>query len=558
MSASRIVRVLLLAAPLAAPLTFGSPLAAQGAAPEGAAPHADAITAARMRADLFFLAGDGFRGRLTDTPENALALEWIKARFEWLGLAPKGVGGSYFAPYHLATSALGSGNELSVDWGTATSRHVVGADFHPRFHSATGRASGAVAFVGFGISAPALRHDDLTGDVRGKILLMLDNEPGVNDAASPFDGVVNSEYANQLRKTLAAQARGAAGVLFVADVHNRQGEEDFAAATRAYWPATPPRLPRYTLASWMQQVHIPAGQISVALAEQLVQGTGKPLAALARAAETSTAPLVLPGLTVTITTDVPRTVVPDRNVVAMLEGGDAALKDEYVLIAAHPDHNGTDGTQIFSGADDNGSGTVGLLAIADAYTRAAAQGVRPKRSVLFVALNSEERGPLMGAWGYVEAPVVPLARTVAMLNMDMIGRNEEVPPNGGARFRGLPVQSAVSNRNSVNLYGFSRSQSLTAAIERANARANTGTRLTIQKRYDNNISQLLRRTDMWAFQQRGVPAVTFATGLHPDYHRVEDRPERIEYDKMERIVRLVHQVSWELANQPGRPVLDKR
>ncbi|MBK7831161.1 MAG: M28 family peptidase [Gemmatimonadetes bacterium] len=549
MNASRIARALLLAAPLVASLTSAAPLAAQGAAP-----HAEAITASRMRADLMFLAGDGFRGRLTDTPENALALEWIKARFEWLGLAPRGSGGSYFAPYNLITSTLGTTNELAVDWGTATSRHVVGGDFHPRFHSATARASGAVAFVGFGISAPALQHDDLAGDVRGKILLMLDNEPGVNDPASPFDGVVNSEYANQLRKTLAAQARGAAGVLFVADVHNRQGEEDFDGATRAYWPATPMRLPRYTLASWMQQVHIPAGQISMALAEQLVKGTGKSLVTLARAAESSHAPLVLPGVSVTITTALQRTVVPDRNVVAMLEGSDPVLKDEYVLIAAHPDHNGADGAQIFNGADDNGSGTVGLLAIADAYARAAAQGIRPKRSILFVALNSEERGPLMGAWGYVEAPVVPLARTVAMLNMDMIGRNEEIPPNGGARFRGLPVQSADANRNSVNLYGFSRSNTLTTAIERSNA----AIKLTLEKRYDNNISQLLRRTDMWAFQQSGVPAVTFATGLHPDYHRVEDRPERIEYDKMERIVRLVHQASWDLANAPDRPALNKR
>lgn len=549
MNASRIARALLLAAPLVASLTSATPLAAQGAAP-----HAEAITASRMRADLMYLAGDGFRGRLTDTPENALALEWIKARFEWLGLAPRGSGGSFFAPYNLITSTLGTTNELAVDWGTATSRHVVGGDFHPRFHSATARASGAVAFVGFGISAPALQHDDLAGDVRGKILLMLDNEPGVNDPASPFDGVVNSEYANQLRKTLAAQARGAAGVLFVADVHNRQGEEDFDGATRAYWPATPMRLPRYTLASWMQQVHIPAGQISMALAEQLVKGTGKSLVTLARAAESSHAPLVLPGVSVTITTALQRTVVPDRNVVAMLEGSDPVLKDEYVLIAAHPDHNGADGAQIFNGADDNGSGTVGLLAIADAYARAAAQGIRPKRSILFVALNSEERGPLMGAWGYVEAPVVPLARTVAMLNMDMIGRNEEIPPNGGARFRGLPVQSADANRNSVNLYGFSRSNTLTAAIERSNA----AIKLTLEKRYDNNISQLLRRTDMWAFQQSGVPAVTFATGLHPDYHRVEDRPERIEYDKMERIVRLVHQASWDLANAPDRPALNKR
>ncbi|HEX4936840.1 MAG TPA: M28 family peptidase [Gemmatimonadaceae bacterium] len=532
-------------------------LPAQQSAPQAAAqaaPHADVITAARLRADLMFLAGDGFRGRLTDTPENALALEWVKARFEWLGLPAGGPGGSYFAPYTLMTSALGATNELTIDWGGATSRHAVGGDFHPRFHSASGRGTGPLVFVGYGISAPTLGHDDLTGDLRGKVLLVLDGEPGANDPASRFDGLVSSEHSNQLRKTLAAQARGAAAVLFVGDVTIRAGTEQFEATTRAYWPETPMRLPRYTLASWMQQVHIPVGQVSVALAEQLVKGSGTTLQALARAAEASTTPRALPGVVATVTTDVVRKAVADRNVVAVLEGSDPTLKHEYVLITAHPDHNGADGAQVFNGADDNGSGTVGLLAIADAYARAAAAGIRPKRSILFVALNSEERGPLMGAWGYVESPIVPLERTVAMLNMDMIGRNEEVPIGGGTRFRGLEVQSAEANRNSVNLFGFSRSTTLTTAIDRANG----GIGLTLQKRYDNNVSQLLRRTDMWAFLQKGVPAVTFATGLHPDYHTVYDRPEKIEYAKMERIVRLVHQVSWDLANAPARPTLDKR
>ncbi|MBL8989940.1 MAG: M28 family peptidase [Gemmatimonadetes bacterium] len=501
-----------------------------------------------------FLAGDGFRGRLTDTPENALALEWVKSRFEWLGLEPMGVGGSYFAPYQLMVSALGTGNELTVEWGTATSRHPVGADYHPRAHSGSGRATGPVAFVGYGISAPALSHDDLTGDLRGKVLLVLDGEPEASDPRSRFDGVVNSEYASQLRKTVAAQARGAVAVLFVTDPSSRPGPENFDSLTRAYWPATPMRLPRYSLAAWYEQIRIPAGQISTALAERLLAPTGKTLAELAKAAGRSAPPLTIPGPSVTIAASVPRTVVPDRNVVAALRGSDPALRDEFVLIAAHVDHNGADGNQIFAGADDNGSGTVGLLAIAEAYSRAAAAGRRPRRSVLFVALNTEERGPLLGSWGYTEAPVVPLARTVAMLNMDMIGRNEEVPPDGGARFRGLEVQSAESNRNAVNLVGWSRSASLTALVERANAAFG----LELRKPYDNNSSQLLRRSDQWPFLHNGVPAVNFFTGLHPDYHRVEDRPERIEYAKMERIVRLVHEVSWALANDAPRPTMNAR
>jgi Zn-dependent M28 family amino/carboxypeptidase len=219
-----------------------------------------------------------------------------------------------------------------------------------------------------------------------------------------------------------------------------------------------------------------------------------------------------------------------------------------VVISGHPDHDGADGAQIWNGADDNGSGTVGLVAIAEAYALAAREGRRPKRSILFAAFNSEERG-LLGAWAFAESPLVPLTRIVAVLNMDMIGRNEEVPVGGGPRFRGLPVQSAESNDNSVTLLGWSRSGELTAAIERANQSYG----LRLKKEYDNNPSNLLRRSDHWPFLQHGVPGIWFHTGLHPDYHTVNDRPERINYPKMEKITRLVHQVSWDLAQGGTRP-----
>ncbi|MEO6446947.1 MAG: M28 family peptidase [Gemmatimonadaceae bacterium] len=531
-------------------------LGSTATAQQPTAPHNQSITAPRMRADLMFLAGDGFRGRLTNTPENDLAMEWVKARFDWLELKPMGSGGSFFQPYQLMMSSLGEGSELALNWGEATSRHVTFSDFYPHRFSGTGRASGPVVFAGFGISAPKLGRDDLTGDVRGKVVLMLDHEPGENDPNSPFDGVVTSEYSSQLRKTLAAQEKGAIGVLFVADVQNHGGQENFEGAARGYWPEQAPHLERYQLAAWVQQVRIPAGQVSVQLAEQMLRGGGKSLEALARAAEPNArgALVALPGVTATLTANVTRHVVPDRNVVAAIEGSDARLKDEYVIIAAHVDHNGMDGDQLYAGADDDGSGTVALLAIAQAYAQAAADGQRPKRSVLFIAFNSEERGPLMGSWGYTENPVVPLDQTVAVLNMDMIGRNEEIPIGGSGRFRGYSVQSAESNKNSINLVGFSRSSGLTAAIDKANAAFG----LTLKKEYDNITSQILRRSDQWPFLQRGVPAIWFHTGLHPDYHTIYDRPEKIEYAKMERIARLVHQASWDLANGEGRPVLDKR
>ena len=223
-----------------------------------------------------------------------------------------------------------------------------------------------------------------------------------------------------------------------------------------------------------------------------------------------------------------------------------------MIVCAHYDHDGADGPRIFNGADDNGSGTIGLLAIAQAYAMAAKAGQRPRRSVLLAAWNSEERG-LLGAWAYTEDPMRPLDKTVGVLNMDMIGRNEEVPEGQGntGRFRGLDVQTAESNANAVNVIGTARSPSLLSVIERANA--NIG--VTLRLRYDNNVSQLMRRSDHWPFLNRGIPGVWFHSGLHPDYHTVNDDADRINYEKMEKISRLVYQASWDLAQQNGRPTL---
>ena len=222
-----------------------------------------------------------------------------------------------------------------------------------------------------------------------------------------------------------------------------------------------------------------------------------------------------------------------------------------VVVRAH-DHDGVNGANVLNGADDDGSGTVGVMEIAEAYALAAQKGQRPKRSILFAAWNSEERG-LLGAWAYTEKPLFPLERTVAVLNMDMIGRNEEVPENGGGRFRGLDVQTAESNNNAVNIIGTTRSASLKAVIERANAEIG----LTLRLRYDNNLSQLMRRSDHWPFLNRGVPAVWVHTGLHPDYHTVNDDADRINYQKMEKIARMVYQASWDLASAATRPVLGR-
>ena len=219
-----------------------------------------------------------------------------------------------------------------------------------------------------------------------------------------------------------------------------------------------------------------------------------------------------------------------------------------MIVSAHHDHEGADGNQVFNGADDNASGSVAVIDIAEAYVLAAKAGQRPRRSILFAVFGSEERGPLLGSWAYTEHPLRPLDKTVAVLNMDMIGRNMEVPIGGGRRFNGLEVQSAESNSNSVNIIGHSRSAALKAAVEQANKALG----LKLKMDLDNNASNLLRRSDQWPFLQRGVPAIWFHSGLHPDYHTANDRPEKINYEKMEKIARLVHQLSWDLAQQTAK------
>jgi Peptidase family M28 len=526
---------------------------------EPTAPRNDSICQRDMKADLFFLAGDRFRGRLTATPENDLAAEFIASRFERLGLKRVGDGGSYYQRFNLTTASLGQSNSLSVVEQRPRAVKLwfrLGSDFIPLNFSPTAEATnGQIVFAGFGVSAPEKGHDDYQDlNVGNKIVLVLDHEPGENDPKSPFDGVVMSEAATQLRKALVADENGAAGILFVADVHNHPGPENFEAIAHSAWPEKPPRIPRYMLQDWADRVHIPAAQISAAMARTLLSNAKDSFENLARASEKPCDGSVFADGTeyrLALSTDVRHQIVPDRNVLAALEGSDPKLKDEWVVISCHHDHNGADGDQVFNGADDNGSGIVGLLEIAEAYAIAAQEGHRPKRSILFVSFNSEERG-LLGSWAFVGRPPVPLDRIVAVLNMDMVGRDEEVPEGGGPRFRGLPVQSAESNHNAFNLLGHTRSDSLTQVIDQAN----TPFGLTIKKALDNNNSQLLRRSDQWPFLQRGVPAVFFHTGLHPDYHTPGDRPERINYPKMERIVRLVHQASWDLAQQPGRPRLE--
>ena len=520
---------------------------------DGAAPFNDSITESGLSADLHILSHDSMGGRLVGSAELDLASNWIRDRFAGLGLVPAGDNGTYDQRFDLVWFSEASGNRLTIS-GAGGAR-LAGNGWTPMNVSATGSASGDVVFAGFGIVEPRLDYDDYQGgNVRGKVVLVMEREPGVADETSPFDGVVSAEASRSWRKVLAAQERGAVAVLFVRDVHNRSDTDDWARAHQAAWPDDRRRIERFTLGAWVERIRIPAAQISLKLADALVAGLGQAFVDLAVTAEEAPSGLGvvdLPGARATLTTAVDRHVTPGRNILAMIEGSDPELRNEVVIIGAHHDHNGADGEAVFNGADDDGSGTVGVLAVAEAYARAAEDGRRPRRSVIFAIWDAEERG-LLGAWYYTLRPLFPLPRTAANLNLDMIGRHQEVLPDGGRRFRGLEIQSAESNSNAINILGYSRTPDLAASV----AAANEATGLLLRFRYDNNESNLLRRSDHWPFLQNDVPAVWFHTGLHPDYHTPDDVPERIEYEKMTRIVRLVHQTSWDVANADGRPGLE--
>ena len=517
-------------------------MTSRAALEDASAPQNGSIRKADMKADMLFFTSDSLNGRKNGTRDTDVAAEFIKARLDRMGLKGAGPGGSFFQPFNLMAASLGTDNRLEIGFGSGlTMRRHPGQDYYPSKFSASGTARGPVVYAGFGV-----RMEDYGSSAKGCVVIVLDHESGEFDPQSPFDGLVRSEASSPLRKALLAQEKGAVGILFVQDIHNHPGPVNFEAQAENAWPDEKMGSDWLSLADWMDRIHIPAAQISPSLAETLVQGSGRKFFDLAAAAETvnGMAPVSLPGSIIELTVSVDRHPVPTKNIVAIIKGSDPASKSECVIVCAHHDHLGVENGEILPGADDNISGVAAMIDIAEAYALAAEEGRRPKRSVLFASWDAEESG-LLGAWAYTEHPLLPLDKTVAVLNMDMIGRNEEIPASDDWRYRGLDVQAAEANGNTLNILGLSRFPELKAPLDKANATFG----LDLKMKIDNNVSNLLRRSDHWPFMQRGVPAIWFFAGIHPTYHTPMDRPDRINWDKLERVARMVHEMSWELANR---------
>ena len=514
-------------------------------------PSVNIITASDLRSDVYFLASDEMGGRETATVHNKITSRYLAHRFERLGLQPVDPDDTYFQSFDLVKSELAEPNRFEI-LGDESFEPTIGQlrnDFFPSPLSANGKVFAPVVFAGYGITAPELDYDDYSEiDVHRKIVLILEHEPGETNPESPFEGLVTSDYGRPLHKLLNAQEHGASAVILVRDTANHDESRKFSRRMRSVWPQNSSRAPQY-LKVWTDSIEIPALYVSQKIADRFFESTPISLEALQKQIDREYQPksFRLPKLQAYLETRLTRTEEQSRNVLAALPGSDAKLAREWIIIGAHLDHIGRGSDKIFNGADDDASGIAGLLEIAEAFATASESS---KRSILFAAWNAEEKG-LLGSYYYANQPSYPLDQTRLMLQMDMIGRNEEIPDSDNHRFRGLEEQSAEENSNSLNVLGYSRSQDVRRLVEKSNRRIG----LSLRFRYDNHSLDLLRRSDHWPFLNRGIPVAFFHTGLHPDYHRSTDTADKLNYEKMEKIVRLVFLSAWTAANTPDPPRL---
>jgi len=244
-------------------------------------------------------------------------------------------------------------------------------------------------------------------------------------------------------------------------------------------------------------------------------------------------------------------IIPTQNVVAVWEGSDPTLKAEYVALGAHYDHVGNgcppSGTDtICNGADDDGSGTTALLAMAEALSKAPA---RPKRSVLFVWHCGEEKG-LWGSRYFTEYPTVPLNQIVAQINIDMIGRSKKEGDTN-------PRNSELTGPDAVYLIGSTMMS--TELGELVNAVNKSYLNITFDTKYDDpkDPNRFFFRSDHYNYARKGIPIIFFFDGVHEDYHRAGDTADKIDYQKMEKITRTVYMTLWEIGNRPARLKVDK-
>ena len=468
------------------------------------------INEADLRTRLTWLASDAMRGRDTTSAEATLASEYIAHSWAQAGLIPKGTDG-WFQPFAVPEPVLDPGNAFVLHReGKEPTAFAVESDWNPFAMSAAAKVRGDVAFCGYGISAPKRSYDDYAGmDVKGKIVLVLRKNPGWREF----------HHASFRRKLAVAHEKGAAALLLCNNPATTKDGTDrighWSAAAGGGLAGSGP---------------IPFAFISQTMADQILAPLGKSLAAWERRLRSKgPASSAVPDTRVELQTAISSTKdVNARNVVGFLPGRDPDVADDVVVVGAHYDHVGmglfgsTGGAaasgQVHNGADDNGSGTAAILELAQWF---AVPANRPRRSLLFIAFTGEERG-LLGSRHYVNHPTVPLQDTVAMINLDMVGR---------------------ARQGRLQVGGVGTAQGLKDLVASANAP------YKLQVSWDPSGTA---PTDSTSFFRKRIPVLFFFTMTHKDYHRPTDDVERINFPDMTRICHFVRDTTMAIADREPR------
>lgn len=454
------------------------------------------ITPAEVAAHVGYLASDELAGRGSGTSGNNLAGDYLAARFAVIGLQPAGEFGSYFQKFPVFTGVkLGARNELTFQQQGKPTKLRVKEEFMPLSFTKNGSVTAPLVFAGYGISQPKLGYDDYKGlDVRGKIVVVLRYTPDGDDQGK------FGPYAQLTYKTMTARDKGAAGILLVTGPGSKE----------------PENLGRLTTGSSSTDCGIPAAFVRRSFIEKALQPGHASLTDLQTLmAHGSPKSFAMPWMRVTLRAQVDRQTAQTRNVIGLLPGSDPKLRDEYLVIGAHYDHLGMGGEHsldssgqpaIHHGADDNASGTAGVLELAQYF---AANPKKIGRSILFMGFSGEEIG-LLGSNYWTKRPTIPLERIAAMINLDMIGR---------------------MRNDTVSVMGAGSSPGWEELLESVNGEH----KLTLKTGGTSGFGG----SDQQSFYAKEIPVLFFFTGVHPDYHRPSDTAEKIEAEGEAKLLRFV-------------------
>jgi hypothetical protein len=463
-------------------------------------PFAATITAADLKNHLYKVASKDFEGRETGTEGQRKAAAYIENWFHGLGLQP-GNKDSYQLYYPIFQDSM---TDAMVQVNSQDFK--LNQDFYVMVnnnYTAT-LMGGEVVFAGYGVSDST--RDDYKGlDVRGKIVLLMNGNPPGTPAPAGRRG-----FGAFYGKLDAAQRNGAIAVLVIQDPFPRavspKGNMYLNGYKRTNYPNS--FFISYKLASAIVGNDI----------EAIKAGKGQPKSYKAD---------VLLSFSKVVGH------LQSSDVLGFLEGTD--LKDQILVLSAHYDHLGKRDTVIYYGADDDGSGTVSILELAQAFSKAKAAGKGPRRSILFLANSGEEKG-LWGSEYYSEHPTYPLDHTTADLNIDMIGR---IDPN---RKKG-------DSTNYVYVVGDDKLSTDLKPISEGQNKKYTKLELDYKFNDPKDPERIYYRSDHYNFARKGVPIIFYFDGIHADYHRPTDTPDKINYDIMEKRARLVFYTAWDMANR---------